>query len=170
MKDGHKSWVARSYCNLVEVAQHIYNTYGEAVHGSFSYNLPWSIWLFFLKLNFFQNIHYQRKLLVMNEFRPVRMKQATHHVMALHFIIYWCIHPKHEKLHPSKNFHFVNICHLHIGQRVNQNFILKSKSYTDAYCFPMGRAKKQRWEILSIDHKLNYINYHMNYFNKLQPL
>ncbi len=39
--------------------------------------------------------------------------------------------PKHGKLHPCKFFHSMNICHLHIGQWMSQNFILKSKSCTD---------------------------------------
>jgi hypothetical protein len=57
----------------------------------------------------------------------------TYYVQLPKNLMYLRLHPpKHGKLHPCENFHYVNTCHLHIGERVRQNFIPKSKSYIDA--------------------------------------
>jgi hypothetical protein len=41
----------------------------------------------------------------------------TYNVQLLENLIYLGLHPpKHKKLYPCENFHFVNTCHLHIGQ------------------------------------------------------
>jgi hypothetical protein len=43
------------------------------------------------------------------------------------FLMYLRLHPpKHGKLHSCENFHYVNICHFHIGQWTNKFFIPKS--------------------------------------------
>jgi len=57
----------------------------------------------------------------------------TYNIQLLKNLMYLGLHPpKHEKLHPCENFHYVNIYHLHIGQWMKQNFIPKYKSYTNA--------------------------------------
>jgi hypothetical protein len=54
-------------------------------------------------------------------------------------LMYLGLHPpKHEKIHPFENFHFMKI-----GQWMNQNFIPKSKSCIDAWFLPKGRTNKQ---------------------------
>jgi hypothetical protein len=41
----------------------------------------------------------------------------TYNIQLPKNLMYLGLHPpKHGKLHPCENFHYVNICHLHIGQ------------------------------------------------------
>jgi hypothetical protein len=58
-------------------------------------------------------------------------------------LMYLGLHPpKHEKLYPYENLHSVNTCHLHIGQRASQNFILSPEPAHMHSLFPMGKANK----------------------------
>ncbi len=66
----------------------------------------------------------------------------TYNVQLLENLMYLGLHPpKHGKTHPCENFDFMNTCHLHIGQRVSQNFIPKSKSCTDAQSLPYAHIQ-----------------------------
>jgi hypothetical protein len=63
----------------------------------------------------------------------------TYNVQLPKNLMYLGLHPpKHKKLHPCENFHFVNNCHLLIGQRLSKNIIPKFKSCTYAYSFTYG--------------------------------
>jgi hypothetical protein len=119
----HERWTQKLGCKIILqpnwrvlfVAQHIYNTHGEVVHGSF---LTIFHKVYYLKniLEFFSK--YSLSMEIANEWIS-SIKNETSSSLCNGYVshyIYSCIHPKHEKLHPSENFHSMNICHLHIGQ------------------------------------------------------
>jgi hypothetical protein len=67
----------------------------------------------------------------------------AYNVQLLENPMYLRLHPpKHGKLHPYENFHYVNTCHLHIGQWVSK-FLSPSPNLAQmCSLFPMGRANK----------------------------
>jgi len=67
-----------------------------------------------------------------DSFQTSTMVIKTYNVQLVENLMYLGLHPpKHGKLYPFENFHYVNNCHLQIGQWVSQNFIPESKSCTN---------------------------------------